>query len=137
MPVAESLLEPGETLRGCCVATQSSLFKGRMVVIAVSDDRIVVQGMTRKFEREGEPIVLTAERIASASAAGAGDGWVEIGAAIMDRAALTLRLATTDGEKLKLMMMRGTGPLGKLGGGEVQREGVVALGEWFGRHAND
>lgn len=34
-------------------------------------------------------------------------------------------------EKLKLMLMRGTGPLGGLGGGETQREGVEALAGWF------
>ncbi len=33
---------------------------------------------------------------------------------------------------LKLVMMRGTGPLGRLGGGEDQRAGVEALGAWFG-----
>jgi len=32
-------------------------------------------------------------------------------------------------------MMKGDGPLGGLGGGEAQRQGVQALGEWFARHA--
>ena len=94
-PVGESLLEPGEELRGCCVATQSSLFKGRMVAIVVTDERLVVQGMTRKFEPDGEPISLPPERIADA---------------------------------------RAEGPLGGLGG-ETQRQGVQALGDWFARHA--
>lgn len=134
-PVAESLLAPGEELRGCCVATQSSLFKGRMVAIAVTDDRLLVQGITRKFEPDGEPLSLTPERIADASAEGGGGGWPEIGAAIMDKASVALKIRTTDGEKLKLMMMRGEGPLGGLGGGEVQRQGVQAIGEWFSRHA--
>ena len=49
----------------------------------------------------------------------------------MDGVAVTLKLRTTDGEKLKLMLMRGTGPLGGLGGGETQRQGVEALGTWF------
>ena len=53
----------------------------------------------------------------------------------MDRVSVTLKLRTSDGEKLKLMMMRGDGPLGGLGGGETQREGVRALGAWFGSHA--
>ena len=44
---------------------------------------------------------------------------------------MTLKLRTTDGERLKLMLMRGTGPLGKLGGGEVQRQGLEALSAWF------
>jgi hypothetical protein len=45
-----------------------------------------------------------------------------------------LKLKTADGEKLKLMMMRGTGPLGGLGGGEEQQLGVEALGAWFERN---
>jgi hypothetical protein len=126
-PVAESLLAPDETLAGCCVATQTSLFKGRMVALAVTADRIVVQGLTRRFEPDGEPLSLTPDRIAEAGVDGAGGGWITLNAAIMDRAAVTLKLRTTDGEKLKLMMMRS--------GDEVQRTGVAALGEWFARNA--
>lgn len=91
--------------------------------------------MTRKLERDAEPTSLPPERIASADTEGAGGGWAEIGAAIMDEAAVTLRLRTTDGERLKLTMMRGTGPLGGLGGGEDQRSGIEALSAWFGEHA--
>jgi hypothetical protein len=119
-------------LRGTCVATQHGLFKGRMVAIGVTESRLLLQGVDRHWERDGEPLSLPPERIADASAQGAGGGWADIGAAIMDQAAVTLRLKTTDGEKLKLTMMRGTGPLGGLGGGEVQQRGVEALGAWFG-----
>ena len=111
------------------------MFKGRQVGIGVTDRRLIVQGANRRFEPDGEPISLPPERIASASAEGAGGGWVNIGAAIMDGAAVTVKLHTTDGEKLKLMMMHGSGPLGGLGGGEDQRAGVEALGAWFGEHA--
>lgn len=127
-------LEPGEELRGACLATQQSTFKGRMVAIGVAPGRILVQGLTRKFEPDGEPLSLPPERIAEAKAEGAGGGWPEISAAIMDSAAVTLRIKTDDGEKLKLTLMRGTGPLGGLGGGESQLEGVEALGAWFGEH---
>jgi hypothetical protein len=106
-----------------------------MVGIGVTDRRLIVQGLNRKFEPDGDPISLPPERIAEASAQGAGGGWPEIGAAIMDKAAVTLKLKTTDGEKLKLMMMRGTGPLGGLGGGEDQRSGFEALGAWFAARA--
>ena len=127
----EPLLESGEELRGVCVATQASMFKGRQVAIGVSDRRLLIQGMNRKFEPDGEPLSLPPERIADAAAEGAGGGWPEVGAAIMDRAAVTVKLRTSDGEKLKLMLMRGTGPLGGLGGGETQRQGLEALGAWF------
>ena len=111
------------------------MFKGRQVAIGVTDARLIVQGMTRRFEPDGEPISLPPERIADASAEGAGGGWAQVSAAIMDQAAVTLKLRTADGEKLKLMMMRGTGPLGGLGGGEEQRLGVEALGAWFRERA--
>jgi len=129
-------LEPGETLRGDCIATQSGLFRGRAVGIGVTERRLIVQGLTRKLDPDGEPISLPPDRIADASAEGAGDGWPNIGSAIMEKAAVTLKLKTTDGEKLKLMMMRGTGPLGGLGGGEDQRSGFEALGAWFGEQAH-
>jgi hypothetical protein len=128
----EPALEPGEQLRGLCVATQQSMFKGRMVAIGVTESRLVIQGVNRKWEPDGEPISLPPERIAEADAEGAGGGWADLSSAVMDKAAVTLKLKTVDGEKLKLTMMRGTGPLGGLGGGEVQREGIEALGAWFG-----
>jgi hypothetical protein len=132
----EPTLQQGEELRGVSVATQSSMFKGRVVGIAVTDHRLILQGVDRKFQPNCEPISLPPERIAEAKAEGAGGGWPEIGAGVMDKAAVTLKLKTTDGEKFKLTMMRGTGPLGGLGGGDDQRQGVEALGAWFGEHAN-
>jgi hypothetical protein len=49
----------------------------------------------------------------------------------MEGAAVTLRLRTADGEKLKLMLMRGSRPFEALSGGETQRQGVEALAAWF------
>lgn len=103
-----------------------------MVAIGVTDRRLIVQGLSRKFDPDDDPISLPPERIADAGAEGAGGGWPEISAAIMDKAAVTLKLKTVDGEKLKLMMMRGTGPLG---GGEDQHSGFEALGAWFAERA--
>jgi hypothetical protein len=131
-PVIEALLEPGEELRGTCVASEVGMLRGRQVAIGVTDRRLLVQGMDRKFSPKGEPISLPPERIADASAEGASGGWVTLGSAFMDRAAVTLRLRTVDGQKLKLMLMRAEGPLKGLGGGETQRRGVEALGSWFG-----
>ncbi len=135
-PVARALLDPEEELRGCCVATQQSTFKGRMVAIAVADARLVIQGLDRKFEPSGEPLSLTPERIAKAKIEGGGGGWMELEAIVMDKVSVTLRIRTTDGEKLKLMMMRAEGPLGGLGGGETQRQGLEALGRWFASSAS-
>jgi hypothetical protein len=131
----EPSLEPGEELVGVCVATQQSTFKGRAVALATTDRRIIVQGLNRKFAPDGAPLSITPETLADASADGAGGGWINVGAAIMDGAAVTLKLRTTDGEKLKLQMMRGgSGLLGGLGGGEGQQQGVEAVGDWFSRN---
>lgn len=134
-PVAEAILTQGEELRGACVATQVGMFKGRQVLLGVTDRRLLVQGMNRKFEPVGEAISLPPERIADASAEGAGGGWISVGLAIMDGAAVTLKVRTTDGDKLKLTMMRGTGLFGIVGGGETQRQGVEAVAAWFAEHA--
>lgn len=131
----EDRLDPGETLRGVCIATQQSMLKGRAVAIGVTEGRLIVQGLTRRLEPDGEPELLTPEAISEAKADGAGGGWPQVTAAIMDGSAVTLKLKTSDGKKLKLMMMSGSGPLGKLGGGDDQRRGVEALGAWFGEHA--
>ena len=131
VPVIEGLLGPGEQMRGACVASEVGLLKGRQVALGVTDRRLIVQGMNRKFEAAGEAISLPPERLAQVSADGAGGGWMTVSAAVMDGAAVTLKLKTTDGEKLKLMLMRGTGPLGGPGGGEAQREGVEALAAWL------
>jgi hypothetical protein len=107
------------------------MFKGRMVAIGVTDARLLVQGVNRKWEPDGEPVSLPPERIAEAHADGAGGGWADLSSVIMDKAAVTMKLSTVDGEKLKLTLMRGTVPLGGLSGGDVQRDGVEALGAWF------
>jgi hypothetical protein len=135
-PVAEALLTQGEELRGVCVATQVGMFKGRQVLLGITDRRLLVQGMNRKFEPVGDAISMPPERIADASAEGAGGGWISVGLAIMNGAAVTLKVRTTDGEKLKLTMMRGTGLFGNLGGGETQRQGVEAVAAWFAEHAS-
>jgi hypothetical protein len=111
------------------------MFKGRQVLLGVTDRRLLVQGMNRKFEPVGDAISMPPERIADASAEGAGGGWISVGLAIMDGAAVTLKVRTTDGDKLKLTMMRGTGLFGNVGGGETQRQGVEAVAAWFAEHA--
>lgn len=132
-PHLESLLGPGEELRGLCVASQQKgLFKGGAVVLGVTERRLIVQPLSRRGEPEGEPESLTPQDITSAKAGGAGGDWWNVYAGIMDHAAVQLEIHNAAGRKLKLMMMRGEGGmLGKLGGGEPQRRGIEALAEWF------
>jgi hypothetical protein len=134
-PGLEARLESNEQLRGICVASQQkSLFKGGAAAIGVTDRRLLIQSLDRRGDPVGEPLALSPEQVASAKAGPAGGEWFTVEAAILDHTAVRLHIQTTDGEKLKLMLMRGEGKvLGKLGGGEAQRQGLEALAEWFSR----
>jgi hypothetical protein len=119
-PHLEGMLAPGETLEGICACSQQKgMFKGGAVALGVTADRLLVQPLNRRGDPEGPSQAITPGEIASAKAEGAGGGWAEIGAAIMDEAAVRLTLKLAGGEKLRLMMMRG--------------EGVQALADWFRR----
>ena len=137
-PLAESLVDPGETVVGTCIASQQSRFKGWMVAVVVTEDRLIIQRLkeSKSFEADGPPLALTGDDIESARA-GAGGTWgAAPTASVMDAASVQLKLKTRSGEKLKLMIMRGEGALfGTLGGGEIQRNGVEAIGAWFEDHA--
>jgi hypothetical protein len=132
-PHLTSQLESGEELRGLCIASQQrGMFKGGAVALGITDRRLLVQRLSRKGDPDGELLSLTPDQIGSAKAGPAGGGWIEVDAAILDHAAVRFEIRTTDGEKLKLMLMRGEGKvLGGLGGGESQRQGLEALAEWF------
>jgi hypothetical protein len=132
-PHLESLIESGEELRGLCVASQQKgMFKGGAVVIGVTDRRLLLQPLSRRGDPGGEVQAIAPQQIASAKAGGAGGGWWSVPTGILDHAAVRLEIRTTDGERLKLMMMRGEGKLlGGLGGGETQRRGLEALAAWF------
>lgn len=130
-PVIDALLAPGEQLQGWCLATEQSTFSGHTTVLGVTDQRLVVQAVDRKFRPKDAVLSIRPDELAGASTDDAGSNWWTATAAIMDSAALTLKLETTSGEKRKLTMMRGTGMFGKLGGGETQQQGIEALAEWL------
>jgi hypothetical protein len=131
-PHIDKLLEPGENVEGLCIATQQSAFRGSIVALAVTDRRLLVQPLDRKSSPKGELVSIRPEELAKASAMGLGDEWYNTEVSMLSSEALTLRLQTTDGEKLKLNMMQGgDGLLGRLGGGEAQESGVAALAAWF------
>jgi hypothetical protein len=132
-PGLEANLESGEDLRGLCIASQQKgMFKGGAAVIGTTDRRLLFQPLDRRGNHDGALRSITPGQIASAKAGPAGGGWINVDTAILDHAAVRLQIQTTDGEKLKLMLMRGEGKvLGGLGGGEAQRHGLDALAEWF------
>ena len=99
----------------------------------MTDQRLLVQGVDRKFRRQGRrSSPIRPDELAKASADGAGGGWWTASEAILDATALTVKLETTSGEQRKLTMIRGGGGMfGKLGGGEAQQQGIDALAEWL------
>lgn len=132
-PHLEALLEPGEQLLGMLAATQQSMFKGRLVAVGVTDRRLVVQGLDRHIDPKGEPLSLRPGDVAGAKVQGVSGGWWTPTSAIMDSAASRVDLQTAEGQRLKLMLMRGDGPgpLADLGGGEQQRAGAEELCRWL------
>jgi hypothetical protein len=90
--------------------------------------------LDRKGNPSGPPRPILPGEVADARAGDASGGWFSATSEIMDREAARLELKLRDGEKLKLMLMRGSdSALGKLGGGGAQRRGVEALAGWLGR----
>jgi hypothetical protein len=131
-PALEGELDAGEALSGLLIASQQKgLFKGGAAVIGVTDRRLLLCELDRRGNPEGSVRSILPEDLVGAKAGDAGGGWPTVGAAILDGTAVRLELRLRDGERLKLMLMRGEGPLGGLGGGEAQRRGVEALGAWF------
>jgi hypothetical protein len=129
--IVDSLLADGEQLRGWCLATEQSTFSGHTTVLAVTDQRLLLQAVDRKFRPKDDALSIRPGELAKARADDAGGNWWTATAAIMDAAALTLKLETVGGEKRKLTMMRGGGMFGKLGGGEAQQQGIEAVAEWL------
>jgi hypothetical protein len=131
----EAALEPGEQLRGVIAANRAKTFSGALYAIGVTDRRLLLQALDRRIQPKGELDAVTPERVASLRVSGAGDDWWTATQAILDSVALTLRLETRDGERYRLMFMRGgEGLLGGMGGGETQRQGVASLAEWMTQH---
>jgi len=119
IPIAEALLEPGETLVGCCVATWQKTFTGGMYAIAVAPRRVILQKLDRRFSPTGEPVSLTPEGIAHASVENGIGGTLSIPSLIMDAVAISVVLSPTQGERLRFSLMGS--------GGQVQHDGIAAL----------
>ncbi len=132
-PHLDALLEPGEALLGVVAATVQKTFSGGLFALGVTDRRLLLVPLGRKLEPKGDARSIAPGDLVSADLDGAGGGWWTAPAAILSSSASALTLRTVDGQKTKLMMMKGTGLLGGLGGGESQSQGVTALAEWMGR----
>ena len=76
---------------------------------------------------------MTPDQLAGSSTGGFGAG--DLQSSIMNSTSMKVTVKTTSGEKIKLMMAKGGGPLGGLMGGETQEQGVKALLAWLERNA--
>ena len=137
-PVLQPLLEPGESLVGIAAATLRKTFSGGLYAIGVTDRRLILQALDRRFQAKEPAVSLPPPALASAGVEGdsllGGGGPIE-SSDIVDAVSTTIALKTTGGQKFKLMMMTGgDGILGGLAGGESQTQGVRALVEWLGRN---
>jgi hypothetical protein len=127
-PHLETQLGPGEGLRGIAAATFQKTFSGLLYAVGVTDRRLLLQPLDRHVQPKGDLVSVSPGTLESFELDGAGSGWMTAPAAVLDATALTLKLRTSDGERFKLMMMRGGSfPFG----GESQQEGVLALAEWL------
>jgi hypothetical protein len=134
-PRVEQLLAPGESLEGVCAATQQSTFRGGMVALAVTDRRLLVQPLDSRAQPKGDAVSIPPDVLATFDAVGLGGEWYNAEPSVLENTALTVRVKTTDGQKLKLHMMRGgDGLLGRLGGGGAQQSGIAALARWVRQH---
>jgi hypothetical protein len=132
------LLVAGEDLRAVSAAVHQKTFSGQQYAIGITDRRLLLQPVDRHIAAKGAPIVVTPDSIESVRLDGAGEGWWSAPLAVLDASAVTLDLRMRDGNKIKLMMMRGgSGLMGSLNGGEAQQGGVAALASWLSANARD
>jgi hypothetical protein len=133
-PVVASQLAEGESLQGLIAATHQKTFSGSLYAVAITDRRLILQPLDRHLAAKGPATSITPDTLVSADVDGAGGGWWTAPAAVLDLAAIAITFRTSDGERLKLSMMKGgSGMFGGLGGGESQRDGVLALAAWLQR----
>lgn len=132
-PLLERRLAASEALLGVIAATHQRTFSGELYAIGVTNRRLLLQPLDRKTQAKGEPRSISPDALVSADIDGAGADWTPT-TAVLGATPITIRLRTTDGEKLKLRALTGSGLIGGLAGGEGQREGVGALAQWTKRY---
>ena len=112
-------------------ATVQKTFSGGLFALGVTDRRLLLWGSAVASSRRATLDRSRPGDVVSAEMDGAGGGWWTAPSAVLSASAWLCTLRTVDGERTKLMMMKGTGLLGGAGGGESQSQGVSALAEWM------
>jgi hypothetical protein len=128
------LLETGEQLSGIAAASQKKgVFSNDVVALAVTDRRLLIQPLERRGRGpKGEGQSLTKDQIEKVKVGGA-EGFADTpSSALMESAAIDLKLWTSGGEKMKFSLMHAEGLFGLMGGGAPQQSGVQALLSFLG-----
>jgi len=123
--VEDALTDGSERTLGTCVASWPSAFRSKTVAIVATDRRLLVQEIDRKINPQGDVISLPPERIESAELSGVRGR--SVSSAVMNAATITIKLRTTDGQKMKLVTMAGDGMFGGMNGASEQRQAVEAV----------
>lgn len=132
-PLGYSLLPPGEPLLGALAATEVRTFGGGVRAVFVTELRLIIQPVDRKWALKGEALSIRPQDIADYRVSGLGDDWITA-ISVVAHSGFELRLKLASGQKLKLMAMSGEGRvLGALGGGQVQQTGAEALLNWLSK----
>lgn len=132
-PLGYSLLPPGEQLLGALAATEVRTFGGGVRAVFVTELRLIIQAVDRKWAVKGEALSIKPQDIATYRVSGLGDNWMTA-IAVVASEGFELRLRLASGQKIKLMAMSGEGHLlGALGGGQTQQTGAEALLNWLSK----
>lgn len=132
-PLGQSLLPPGEELLGAIAATEVKTFGGGVRAVFVTQLRVIIQPVDRKWNAKGDALSIRPEDVEDFRVSGLGDDWITA-ITVVASEGFELRLKLVSGQKIKLMAMSGDGRLlGGLGGGQTQQTGSEALLDWLSK----
>ncbi len=131
LPVGESTLHRGEKLLGVVAATSAKLYGGKTYVIVVTDKRLVFQPTGAGWEPMGRAIPLHPDEIEEYEMRGMAPRALRGPLKGFSKGGFRVDIKTTDDRPFQLMGWTGEGPLGRMGGGKAQSEGVAALSDWL------
>lgn len=99
----ETALVPGEVLHGAMHATKKSSFSGKVFAVGVTDGRLILVELDRKFEPKSAPISLQPAEITKASI----DGWGGGASHFLSSGVMPEIRFDTANEKYKLLVVGG------------------------------
>lgn len=127
-PIAESALHRGEDLRGIVATTSAKIYGGKQFVLVVTSKRLVIQPASTNWTPYGAAMVIHPEEIAEYELRGWSENALKGPLKRLSQKGFRLNIKTTDDRPFELMGWTG----GRIGGGEQQAAGMVALREWLG-----